>query len=136
MARKLPFITAENAAFWQGGQSGRLMVQHCAACSRWFHPPAPVCPRCSSLHVAPKVVSGRGQVLSCTVNHQAWLPELNDPYVVAIIELDDQPGLRLLSNVVGLPPEQVHIGLPVQVVFEQHEDVWLPLFEPRPGAGA
>lgn len=136
MARKLPLITAENAAFWQGGESGRLMLQHCKGCSRWFHPPAPVCPRCSSLDVAPKAVSGRGRVLSCTVNHQAWLPELDKPYVVAIIELDDQPGLRLLSNVVGLPPEQVRIGLPVQVVFEQHEDVWLPLFEPSHGAAA
>lgn len=136
MPRKLPLITPENAAFWQGGQSGRLMVQHCAACSRWFHPPAPVCPRCNSLEVAPQAVSGRGKVLTCTVNHQAWLPELSEPYVVAIIELDDQPGLRLLSNVIGLPPEQVQIGLPVRVVFEQHDDVWLPLFEPAPGASA
>lgn len=136
MPRKLPLITPENAAFWQGGQSGRLMVQHCAACNRWFHPPAPVCPRCNSLDVAPRAVSGRGQVLTYTVNHQAWLPELSAPYVVAVIELDDQPGLRMLSNVVGLPPEQVHIGLPVRAVFEQHEDVWLPLFEPAPGARA
>lgn len=136
MPRKLPLITPENAAFWQGGQSGRLMVHHCAACSRWFHPPAPVCPRCNSLDVAPRAVSGKGQVLTCTVNHQAWLPELSAPYVVAIVELDDQPGLRLLSNVIGLPPEQLQIGLPVRVVFEQHEDVWLPLFEPAPGASA
>lgn len=136
MARKLPLITPENAAFWQGGQSGRLMVQHCTACSRWFHPPAPVCPRCNALDVAPKAVSGRGKVLTCTVNHQAWLPELSAPYAVAIVELDDQPGLRLLSNVVGLPPEQVQIGMPVQVLFEQHEDVWLPLFEPAAGATA
>jgi len=136
MARKLPLVTAENAAFWRGGQSARLMLQHCTGCSRWFHPPAPVCPCCGSLDVAPRAVSGHGRVLSFTINHQAWLPELSEPYVVAIIELDDQPGLRLLSNVVGLRPEQVHIGLPVQVVFEQHEDVWLPLFEPAPAVSA
>jgi len=109
------------------------MVQYCDACNQWFHPPAPVCPRCGSLDVAPKPVSGRGRVLSYTVNHQAWLPDLDKPYVIAIIELDDQPGLRMLSNVIGLPHDQVHIGLPVQVVFEQHEDVWLPLFAPRKG---
>jgi uncharacterized protein len=132
MPRKLPLITPETAAFWQGGQADRLMIHHCGHCSRWFHPPAPVCPRCNSLDVAPKAVSGRGQVATFTVNHQAWTRELTQPYVVAIVELDEQPGLRLLSNVVGLPPEQVHVGLPVQVCFEQHEDVWLPLFEPRP----
>lgn len=132
MPRKLPLITLENAAFWQGGQSGRLMIQHCSGCDRWFHPPAPVCPQCNSLDVAPKAVSGRGRVATFTVNHQAWLPELAEPYVVAIVELDDQPGLRLLSNVVGLPPGQVYVGMPVRVRFEQHEDVWLPLFEPLP----
>lgn len=136
MPRKLPLLTPENAAFWQGGQHGRLMVHHCQACSRWFHPPAPVCPRCNSLDVAPKAVSGSGTVATCTVNHQAWTPELAEPFVVAIIELDDQPGLRLLSNVVDIAPEQVHIGLAVQVRFEPHEDVWLPLFEPVAGAGA
>jgi uncharacterized OB-fold protein len=81
------------------------------------------------MNVAPEPTSGRGRVATFTVNHQAWKPELNEHYVVAIIELDDQPGLRLLSNVVGMPPEQVRIDIPVQVVFEQHEDVWLPLFQ-------
>lgn len=130
MPRKLPLITAENAAFWQGGQSGRLMIQHCSACVRWFQPPAPVCPRCNSLDVAPKAVSGRGHIATFTINHQAWTPELTEPYVVAIVELDDQPGLRLLSNITGVPPNQVRIAQPVQVHFEQHEDVWLPLFAP------
>lgn len=134
MPRKLPLVTPETAAFWQGGQSGRLILHHCSACSRWFHPPAPVCPRCNSVDVTPKAVSGRGKVLSFTVNYQRWFPALVVPYVVAIVELDDQPGLRLLSNVVDLPPEQVRIGLPVQAVFEQHDDVWLPLFAPMAGA--
>lgn len=81
------------------------------------------------MNVAPEPTSGRGRVATFTVNHQAWKPELTEHYVVAIIELDDQPGLRLFSNVVGMPPEQVRIDMPVQVRFEQHEDVWLPLFE-------
>jgi uncharacterized OB-fold protein len=81
------------------------------------------------MSVGPAPVSGRGRVVTYTINHQAWKPELAQPYVVTIIELDDQPGLRLLSNLVGLPPEHVQINMPVQVVFEQHEDVWLPLFE-------
>jgi len=129
MPRKLPQITSDSSAFWQGGESGRLMIHRCTSCNRFFHPPAPICPACGSLDVAPQAVSGRGRVSTYTVNHQAWKPELTEPYVVAIIELEDQPGLRLLSNVVGLPPEQVRIDMPVQVFFEQHEDVWLPLFQ-------
>ena len=130
MPRKLPLVTPDTAAFWQDGEHGRLMIHHCAGCSRWFHPPAPVCPHCNALTVAPKSVSGRGTVATFTVNHQAWTPELAEPYVVAIVELDDQPGLRVLSNVIGIAPEQVRIGLRVQVRFEQQEDVWLPLFAP------
>jgi uncharacterized OB-fold protein len=105
------------------------MIHRCGACQRFFHPPAPICPSCGSLDVAPQATSGRGRIATYTINHQAWKPELAAPYVVAIVELDDQPGLRLLSNVVGLPPDQVRIGMPVQVTFEQHEDVWLPLFK-------
>jgi uncharacterized protein len=81
------------------------------------------------MDVTPEPTSGRGHVASYTVNQHAWKPELTNHYVVAIIELDDQPGLRLLSNVVRIPPEEVRIDMPVQVCFEQHEDLWLPLFE-------
>lgn len=129
MPRKLPQVTSDTSAFWQGGESGRLMIHRCGACQRFFHPPAPICPSCGSLNVAPQATSGCGRIATYTINHQAWKPELAAPYVVAIVELDDQPGLRLLSNVVGLPPDQVRIGMPVQVTFEQNEDVWLPLFK-------
>lgn len=129
MPRKLPQITSDSSAFWQGGESGRLMIHRCSTCRRFFHPPAPICPFCGSLDVAPQATTGRGRIATYTINHQAWKPELATPYVVAIVELDDQPGLRLLSNVVELVPDQVRIGMPVHVTFEQHEDVWLPLFK-------
>lgn len=128
--RKLPALTPDNAPFWQGGRDGALLIHRCAACTRWFHPPSPICPHCASFDVAPRAVSGRGTVMSCTVNHQPWTPALTAPYVVAIVELDEQPGLRVLSNIVGCAPEQVAIDMPVQVRFEQIEDVWLPLFAP------
>lgn len=129
MPRKLPLINPDTAAFWQSGSAGRLMIHRCAGCTRYFHPPAPICPRCGSLDVAPSPVSGRGRVASFTVNHQAWMPDLTEPYVVAVVELEDQAGLRVLSNIVGMPPEDVSMDMPVRVCFEQIEDVWLPLFE-------
>lgn len=128
--RKLPALTPDTAPFWQGGADGVLNIHRCDACARWFHPPAPMCPRCGSFEVAPRAVSGRAKVLTFTINRQAWTPELSAPYVVAIVELAEQPGLRLLSNVVGCEPDRVAIGMPLQVRFEAHEDVWLPLFEP------
>ncbi|WP_338050093.1 Zn-ribbon domain-containing OB-fold protein [Pseudomonas typographi] len=88
-----------------------------------------MCPHCASFEVAPRAVSGRGKVVSYTVNYQPWVAELEVPYVVAIIELAEQPGLRFVSNVVGMDPLQVHIDMPVHVRFLNIEDVWLPLFE-------
>ncbi|MDZ5455134.1 Zn-ribbon domain-containing OB-fold protein [Azohydromonas lata] len=129
MPRKLPALTPDTAPFWQGGAQGELLIHHCTGCQRFFHPPAPVCPRCGSLDVAPRAVSGRARVLTFTVNHQAWSSELTQPYVVAIVGLDEQDDLRLLTNIVGCNPAQVAIGMPVRVTFEPQEDVWIPLFE-------
>jgi uncharacterized OB-fold protein len=69
-------------------------------------------------------------VATFTVNHQPWYPGLDPPYVVAIVEIDEQPDLRLMTNVVNCDVEKVRIGLPVRVTFEQHDDIWIPLFEP------
>jgi uncharacterized OB-fold protein len=129
MTRKLPALTPDTAPFWQSGAQGVLRIHYCASCRKYFHPPAPICPRCASFDVAPRAVSGRGRVVSFTVNHHAWTPELALPYVVAIVELVEQPGLRFVSNIVGCDPDAVKIDLPVKVRFEQLEDVWLPLFE-------
>jgi uncharacterized OB-fold protein len=72
-------------------------------------------------------------VATFTVNHQAWFPGFDPPYVIAIVELAEQAGLRLTTNLVGCPPERVRIGMAVRVRFEAYEDVYLPLFEPDPG---
>ncbi|MDY0748134.1 Zn-ribbon domain-containing OB-fold protein [Paucibacter sp. R3-3] len=130
MSRKLPALTPDTAPFWQGGAQGLLNIHRCAACARWFHPPTPICPHCRSFDVAPQAVSGRGKVLTFTINERAWTPELQAPYVVAIIELAEQAGLRLTSNIVRCAPQQIRIDMPVRVVFEQQEDVWIPLFTP------
>ncbi len=129
MPRKLPLLTAENRAFWQGGERGELLVYRCRSCETWFHPPAPICPRCNAVEVGPEPVSGRGTVASFTINVQAWTPELAAPYVVAIVELIEQSGLRFVTNIVGCAPDQVTIDMPVRVTFVPCDDVWLPLFK-------
>ncbi|WP_313054290.1 Zn-ribbon domain-containing OB-fold protein [Pseudomonas lopnurensis] len=129
MPRKLPALNADNAAFWQGGERGELLIHYCLDCLHFFHPPGPICPHCASFEVAPRAVSGKGKVLSYTINLQAWTSELAEPFVVAIVELAEQPGLRFVTNIVGMAPQDVFIDMPVRVSFLRSEDVWLPLFE-------
>lgn len=81
----------------------------------------------------PEDVSGRGEVFSFTVNHQSW-DGSTDPYVIAIVRLDEQDDLRLTTNLIDCDPAEVAIGQPVEVVFEHREPVWLPLFRRVDGA--
>ena len=126
----VPAVTDLNEHFWRGGETGGLLIQRCGACGFWLHPPSPVCRRCLSSDVGPVAVSGRGRVRTFTVNHQPWFPGLPTPYVIAIVELDEQPGLQFLTRLVDCSPDTVTSGLRVEVRFEPHGDVHLPLFAP------
>jgi uncharacterized protein len=130
----LPALDPDNRAFWTGGARGQLMISHCSSCGHWLHPPVPVCRFCLSMDVAPRPHPGTGTVFSYTVNHQRWLPDQQVPYVLVIVELDDEPDLRLLSRLVGVDPhaDTDWIGSRVRVTFEHVADVWLPLFTPVP----
>lgn len=130
MSRPLPELTPDVAWFWTSGADGRLRVQGCTECGTLVHPPVPVCPQCRSRSSEPRVVSGEATVVGYTVNSHQWLPCFPPPYVVANVALVEDPRVRLTTNVVGCDPTDVHIGQRVRVQFEQHEDVWLPVFEP------
>ncbi len=129
-ARKLPLIDKESGFFWTGGAEGRLMIQRCTACGHYQHPPLPLCPACHSEAVAPAQVSGRGRIRSFTINRQAWLPGLEAPFVFAVVELVEQAELYVFTNILA-PVDTVRSGMAVSVCFEQHEDVWLPMFRPE-----
>jgi len=133
--RPSPAITELTAPFWRGGAAGELRIQRCGACRRWVHPPQPMCPSCHGREMRAEAVSGRGAVWSYTVNRYRWAPGIEPPYVLAEVELDEQPGLRLLTAIVDVDPDgdppQVSIGLPVRVCFERAGDAWIPLFGPE-----
>ena len=133
--RKLPLLTPETEAFWTGGEKGCLMIQRCTSCGLYQHPPLPICSACRTETVLPSAVSGRGKIKTFTVNHQAWVPGLDDKFVFAAVELEEQAELYVFTNILA-PPDKVRSGLPVKVCFEHHEDVWLPMFELAGGAGA
>lgn len=128
--RVLPTATPETAFFWVAGAEGRLKFLRCKSCRRFLHPPTPICPNCLSRDLAPEAVSGKATIATYTINHQVWRPGLKVPYVVAIVEMPEQTGLRLTTNIINCTIERVSIGMAVRVVFEKHVDVWLPLFEP------
>ena len=129
MGRTLPRLDSDNRAFWTSGADGKLCLNRCQDCGSYIHPPRPVCRHCLSDKVAPEVVAGTGVVDTYTVNYQKWKPDLDVPYVIARVAIDGAPGVYLTTNIVGCPPESVDIGDKVRVKFEQHADVWLPLFE-------
>ena len=130
--RKLPVIEPLSAFYWTSGADGVLRIQHCDACGHWQHPPLVRCGKCHSAEVAPKAVSGRGRVVSYTVNHQSWQKGQEDPFVFAAIELAEQKELYTFTNLT-CAPDQVKSGMAVEVLFEHQEDVWLPLFRPVEG---
>jgi uncharacterized OB-fold protein len=128
--RPLPILNPDNRAYWTGGADGKLLIFRCEDCHYYIHPPARFCPKCESRAVEPHAVSGRGTVASYTVNYEKWFPGLRTPYVLALVEIEEQGDVRLPCNIVGIAPEAVRIGMKVEVLFEQHEDIWLPLFKP------
>jgi acetyl-CoA acetyltransferase/uncharacterized OB-fold protein len=134
MTRPLPQPTLASAEFWRSGADGVLRLSHCDDCGRFFHPPMPICPSCRSGAVSLAPTEGKAVVVGFSVNHQTWLPKFPPPYVVAVVALTEDDRARLTTNIVGCEPDDVHVGMRVQVRFEQHEDVYLPLFEPDPGA--
>lgn len=128
--KHLPVLNDENTFFWQAGKTGQLHFICCDVCGFYVHPPLPICPRCKSRHVAPHAVSGKAKVASYTINHQVWERGLEAPYIIAIVEMAEQNGLRLTTNIVNCALDDVKIGMAVRVLFDHREDVWLPLFEP------
>ena len=129
--RILPRVTPENEHFWTGGAEAELRFLRCQDCKHFIHPPQPLCPECLGKNLSAEAVSGRARVLSYTINHQPWIPGIPLPYAIAIVELPEQRGLRLMTNIVGCEPEQVRIDMPVRVRFESYDDVRIPLFEPE-----
>ena len=121
--------------FWRCGADGVLRLLHCAACDYYLHPPSTPCPRCLSPAVAPKDVSGHAVVHTFTVNVQQWWPA-QEPYVIAIVELPEQHGLRLTTNIIGCDPDTVRIGMPVRVHFLEREGIHYPVFVPAGCQGA
>jgi uncharacterized OB-fold protein len=130
--RPLPLPTPTSAGFWEAAARGELVLQRCGACRRWRHYPQPMCSDCHSFDWSWERASGRGEVHSFVIAHRAfhafWADKV--PYVSATIELEE--GVRMVDDMLELPPEQARIGLPVEVWFhDTGEGIVLPKWRMR-----
>ena len=131
-AKPLPQISADMAPFFEAARRHELVVQRCTSCGALRFPARAICSRCLAREAEWVSVSGRGTVFSFAIMHQAMHPGFaaEVPYAVVVVELDE--GVRLLSNLVGCPTSEVRIGLPVEVVFDDvTPEVTLPKFRRR-----
>ncbi|MES4887080.1 bifunctional MaoC family dehydratase N-terminal/OB-fold nucleic acid binding domain-containing protein [Streptomyces sp. NPDC096012] len=132
--RPRPVVNRDNAGFWQGVAEHRLLVQRCTGCGTPRHPWLPGCNACGGLDWDTVEASGAGTVHSYVVMHHPPFPAFDPPYAVGLIELAE--GVRMVSNVVGVPYDRVRIGLPVRVEFRTYEDdegaLVLPVFRVVP----
>lgn len=128
--RPQPGLTDDNRFFFEGARRGELLVQRCDGCEGLIHPPSPHCPTCGSFHQTPSPMSGRAVVHTFIVNHHPQVAAFDYPLVVAVVELEE--GVRLVTDLIGVEPADVHIGMEVEVAFTEVDDLLtLPLFTPR-----
>jgi uncharacterized protein len=132
-AKPLPQISPDMAPFFEAARRHELAVQRCTGCGTLRFPARAICSRCLGREAEWVPASGRGTVFSYAIMHQAVHPGFaaEVPYAIVVIELEE--GVRLLSNLMGCPAGDVRIGLPVEVVFDDvTPEVTLPKFRPRP----
>lgn len=126
--RLLPEPTPLSAPFWSAAARGELVLQRCASCGNLQWAPLRACRTCLSLDLCWVEMSGRAVVYSYSVVTRPQSPSFEVPYIVAIVELDEGP--RILTDLVGVDPAGVSIGMPVQVSFETVGDIGLYHFTP------
>jgi uncharacterized protein len=129
--KPLPIVDADSKEFWDGCQRHEFQMQKCDQCHSFYFPPGPICPHCFSTNFKWEKLSGQAEVYSFVIVRRSPGPDWDAdvPYVMADIQLAEGP--KMISNVVGCKPEDVKIGMKVQVTFDDvTEAVSLPKFKP------
>ena len=127
----LPEPHVDYEEFWKGCRDNRLLFQRCDDCGWYRHHPRPLCPKCQSWNAKWTAVSGKGEVWSYTIINRAidLAVKNKTPYNIVEVELLEQEGLRMISNLIGCKNEEIYIGMPVRVVFEKiSPEITLPRF--------
>lgn len=132
--KPLPLPDDITSGYWEAAREGRLAVQYCPGCARYVHLPTGHCPCCDTGSLEWRTVSGRATLYSYTVVHDAPAPGFADslPYVVGVVELEEQDGLLVTTNLLDVDPADLRIGLDLDVTFDElAPGTTVPQFRPR-----
>jgi len=133
--RPRPAITHDIAFFFEGARNGTLLIQRCAQCGVLRHPPRPACASCGSFEWDTVTSTGRGTVFSFVVVHHPQVPSFDYPLPIAVVELEE--GTRLVGDLIGVDPADVHIGMPVVAeMVAVDPELTIPMFRPAAPVGA
>lgn len=130
MPRMRPPFTPASEPFWTSGADGELRLLRDPKTGAWIHPFNGIVPE----GAVAGAISGKGAVFTYTIDHHPYHPEVPPPYAIALVQLDEQADLRIVTNIVNCEVEDIHVGMRVRVVFESRGDWWPPVFEPDPDA--
>jgi uncharacterized protein len=129
--RELPAVEDETRPYWEAAKQGRLLIKRCNACNTVHHYPRPFCPSCWSEDVEWQEASGRGTVYTYSIVYRNDLAPFDSwgEYVPAIVQLEEGP--RLMTKLVDCPPDELAVGMPVEVTFRELTNEWAaPDFRP------
>ncbi|TDG11312.1 nucleic acid-binding protein [Seongchinamella unica] len=128
--RPAPIRNRDNAFFWDGAIQQELRIQRCNNCGQMQHPPGPMCPGCLGTDMGYTIASGQGQLYSWIIPRYPAVPMFEEGFIVALVNLKE--GVRVLSNLCGIEPEEITSGMEVDVFFaDTQEQGKVPQFRPR-----
>ena len=132
--RPAPRPTEDSEAYWDAVARHELVAQRCRVCRELRHPPRPMCPHCRSLDWEELRLAGTGSLYSYAVLHHPRSPAFEYPVIAALVDLDER--VRIVSNLVGVEPADIHIGMRLAVEYEPtKDDGVVPVFRPIPSGG-
>jgi uncharacterized OB-fold protein len=117
-----PVANSETADYWDALRQHTIRIRRCQDCRHWIHPPVAMCPSCGSADIASETVSGSGSLYSFTEVHREFVPGIAPPYVSVLVELEEQPGLRIVGMLVQTSADGLQIGERVRPVFHDVGD--------------
>jgi uncharacterized OB-fold protein len=125
-----PAAESFEEGFWEGIKNRKLVFQRCKDCGKWSHPPRVMCDKCKSFNMEWVESSGKGKIYSFVIFTKEVHPAFKVPYEVVLVEMDDEEGVRIVSNMVDCELDEISIGMPVEVTFKDVTEEWpLPFFK-------
>lgn len=126
------FIDRDSFAMYEGFLEGRLLINRCQECQKYFQPPWPSCPNCWSENIQPTEVSGRGEIFTFVILHVGALPGVDymKGHPLVVVQLEEQDGLRVTGTMVNCANEDIRIGMPVTLNWVERNGAPVPAFQP------